>query len=121
VSGPTPTTAAERFWSHVVRGPETNDRWVWTGAVGGDGYGRFWVPQPDGGQRATRPQRWLWEQLTGAPIPARVLLLHSCDIPLCVHVDLNPSSSHLAPGTHREKMEDRIRRRRNRSASATGG
>jgi hypothetical protein len=55
MSGPAPVSAEEHFWSHVVQGPAPADCWIWTGAVGDDGYGRFWVPQPGGGQRAMRP------------------------------------------------------------------
>ncbi|WP_420367101.1 hypothetical protein [Curtobacterium sp. L1-20] len=35
------STAPERFWSHVVKGPAPADCWIWTGAIGDDGYGRF--------------------------------------------------------------------------------
>jgi len=115
--GPQPTPAAERFWRHVVKGPGASDCWIWTGAVGDDGYGRFWVPQPDGGQRAMRPQRWLFEHLTGIALHPRVLLLHACDVPLCVHVDVDQAASHLAPGTHRGNMLERVQRGRHSNAS----
>jgi hypothetical protein len=117
MSGPVPVSAEERFWSHVVQGPAPSDCWIWTGAVGDDGYGRFWVPQADGGQRAMRPQRWLYEHLTGIALHPTVLLLHACDVPLCVHVDVDPAVSHLAPGTHRANMLERSQRGRNRNAS----
>nr|AAS20142.1 hypothetical protein [Paenarthrobacter aurescens] len=32
-----------RFWHKVIKGPRTNDCWLWTGAVGDDGYGRYWI------------------------------------------------------------------------------
>lgn len=44
MSGPVPVSAHERFWKHVVKGPAVTDCWIWTGAGGDDGYGRFWVP-----------------------------------------------------------------------------
>jgi hypothetical protein len=115
MTGPTPAAAEERFWSHVVKGPAAADCWVWTGAVGDDGYGRFWVPQPNGGQRSMRPQRWLYEHLTGVLLRPEVLLLHGCDVPLCVHVDVDLSVSHLAPGTHRGNMRERSQRGRHRN------
>ena len=117
MSGPVPVSAEERFWSHVVKGPAPVDCWIWTGAIGDDGYGRFWVPQDDGGQRAMRPQRWLYEHITGIALHPTVLLLHACDVPLCVHVDVDPAVSHLAPGTHRANMLERTQRGRHRNAS----
>jgi hypothetical protein len=117
MSGPQPTPPAERFFSHVVKGPTRDDCWVWTGAVGDDGYGRFWVPQPGGGQRATRPQRWLYEHLTGTVLHPTTLLLHACDVPLCVHVDVDEAVSHLTPGTHRGNMLERVQRGRHRNGA----
>jgi hypothetical protein len=64
-----------------------------------------------------RPQRWLHEHLTGVAVPQKVLLLHACDVPLCVHVDLDQAVSHLAPGTHRENMLERTQRGRHRNGS----
>ena len=32
-----------RFESQVVRGPGSDDCAIWVGAIGGDGYGSFWV------------------------------------------------------------------------------
>ncbi|AMM22598.1 hypothetical protein AX769_20860 (plasmid) [Frondihabitans sp. PAMC 28766] len=103
----------ERFWSHVVKGPESNDCWFWTGAISDDGYGRFWI-QRNGGQQAVRPQRYAHELATGEPLPPSMLLLHSCDIPICVHASAYLESSHVAPGTHRENMLDRAQRGRYR-------
>lgn len=31
----------ERFFSYVVKGEETHHCWIWTGAIGDDGYGRL--------------------------------------------------------------------------------
>lgn len=58
-------TKAERFWEKVVKGPRSQDCWAWVGAIADDGYGRFWIPRDGGGQRAVRPQRYAYEQLTG--------------------------------------------------------
>ena len=30
-------SSADRFWRHVVKGPEPEDYWLWTGAVFDDG------------------------------------------------------------------------------------
>lgn len=32
-----------RFENNVVRGPGADDCAIWCSAIGGDGYGRFWV------------------------------------------------------------------------------
>lgn len=45
------------------------------------------------------------------------MLLHACDVPLCVHVDADAAVSHLAPGTHRANMLERVQRGRHRNAS----
>ncbi|GAB7302347.1 hypothetical protein [Clavibacter michiganensis] len=102
----------DRFWRYVVKGPEPDDCWLWTGAVSDDGYGRFWVPRESGGQRTVRPTRFAFEEMTGVIVPSSTLLLHACDVPLCVHVDHDPQRSHLTPGTHRENMLDRAQKGR---------
>lgn len=51
-----PASEQERFWSHVVKRPEAEDCWFWTGAVSDDGYGRFWIRRATG-QQAVRPKR----------------------------------------------------------------
>jgi hypothetical protein len=45
-----------RFWRHVVKGPGERDCWIWVGAIGDDGYGRFWTTR-DGRARVLRPHR----------------------------------------------------------------
>jgi hypothetical protein len=64
-----------------------------------------------------RPQRWLYEHLTGIALYPSTLLLHACDVPLCVHVDVDLSVSHLAPGTHRGNMLERVQRGRHRNGA----
>lgn len=105
----------ERFWSYVVKGPDASDCWLWSGAVADDAYGRFWTAKPGGGQRTMRPQRFAWRELTGEDLPPSVLLLHSCDIPLCVHVDVDTQLSHLRPGTLTENQADAARRGRHQN------
>ncbi|WP_237280554.1 hypothetical protein [Subtercola vilae] len=90
----------------MIKGPADNDCWLWVGAVSDDGYGRFWV-QRGGKQRAVRPQRYSYELLTGLALPRDVLLLHDCDIPLCVHADIDLARSHVWEGDHRKNMLDR--------------
>nr|WP_228512771.1 hypothetical protein [Clavibacter sp. VKM Ac-2872] len=102
----------ERFWRHVVKGPDVHDCWIWTGAVSDDGYGRFWIDVPGRGQRSVRPSRYAYQDVTGEALASSILLLHSCDVPICVHVDVDAATSHLAPGTHRTNMLDRAQRGR---------
>lgn len=64
----------------------------------------------------------------GTPTPLRLLsgqgiwldamlhLMHECDEPICVHAAAD-DSSHLSPGTHRENMLDRIKKRRDSNGS----
>ena len=107
-------TEGERFWSHVVKGPAPEDCWLWIGAISDDGYGRFWTH--DGvRQKAVRPQRYAYELLTGQPLPSDVMVLHSCDVPTCVHADADPLVSHVREGSGRDNMLDR--RQRNRHAN----
>lgn len=96
----------DRFWSKVVRGPAGDDCWIWTGALGDDGYGRFWLP----GGRAVRPHRYVYEHVHGVALDPAAPLRHWCDVPLCVHVEPDPARTHLLPGTHSDNMLDRTAR-----------
>jgi hypothetical protein len=102
----------ERFWRRVIKGPDVHDCWIWIGAVSDDGYGRFWINGAGRGQRAVRPSRYAYQDVTGQALAPANLLLHSCDVPLCVHFDVDAARSHLAPGTHRMNMLDRAQRGR---------
>jgi hypothetical protein len=104
-------TEQERFWSHVVKGPAAGDCWIWTGAIADDGYGRFWTKDGDG-QKVYRPQRFAYQLDTGKALPSSVLLLHSCDVPICVHAVTDPAESHLTEGTHQMNMLDRVQKNR---------
>ncbi|MDP9936840.1 hypothetical protein J2T11_003208 [Paenarthrobacter nicotinovorans] len=103
-----------RFWAKVIEGPRENDCWLWTGAVGDDGYGRFWIKTPTG-QQAVRPQRFAYMLLTGEQLDPDTKLLHSCDIPLCVRAT-GETDSHLVPGTQAENLVDRSQKRRHANA-----
>lgn len=90
------TPLADRFWSKVVRDPET-DCWEWTGAKMTTGYGRFYIAP---GDRPHAPvirfaHRFAYELLVG-PIPDGLVLDHLCRNTGCV----NPA--HLEPVTNRE-------------------
>jgi len=107
---------AERFWRYVVKGPADDDCWIWTGAIGDDGYGRFWTAGDGSRQRTMRPQRFLYRELTGIDLDAETMLLHRCDVPICVHVDRSTEISHLRVGSAADNQRDTARagRQRNR-------
>ena len=88
---------AERLWPKVVK---TNTCWVWTGDTNG-AYGNFWFKQ-----RKYKTHRIAW-MLAYGPIPDGALVLHSCDIPLCVR------PSHLFLGDKRLNALDCVWKRRN--------
>jgi hypothetical protein len=71
-----------RFESLVVRGPGADDCAIWIGAIGGDGYGRYWVQRGDGERIMLRANRYaLAAALGGAPLQPWVRALHGCDNP----------------------------------------
>lgn len=88
----------ERFYSHVLKGPEPDSCWLWLGAISDDGYGRFWLPTANG-QRAVAAHRFSLATVHGGLSAIEGLTaLHWCDVPLCVHASLEPST-HLLLGS----------------------
>ncbi len=51
----------ERFYSHVLKGPEPDSCWLWLGAISDDGYGRFWLPTAS----PWRPSTAAWARSRG--------------------------------------------------------
>lgn len=97
-----------RFESLVVRGPGVNDCAIWKGAIGGDGYGRFWVRRGGGERIMLRASRYaLAAAQAGTPLEPLVRALHGCDNPVCVRVSLPGESGllHVVGGTQRDNME----------------
>ena len=58
-----------------------------------------------------RPQRYAHEILTGGQLSPHVILMHVCDISLCVRAT-GGEDTHLVPGTQAENLLDRSQRRR---------
>jgi len=75
--------------------------WEWSGDYNSKGYGR--MKCSEGSKQA---HRFSWEYHNGKKIPDSMLVLHSCDNPICI----NPS--HLSLGTHRKNMEEMVERGR---------
>ncbi|MDW5610442.1 hypothetical protein [Mycolicibacterium sp. D5.8-2] len=108
-----------RFYAHVVRGPGRQDCWLWTGAIGTDGYGRFALRR--GGWRhqvMVRPPRYaLAVAQAGQPLQGGVRALHECDVTLCVRVvsaeEIGAGvRAHVVAGTQQENMEQMAARGR---------
>ncbi len=81
-----------RLWSKVVKGPNENDCWSWTGALSQAGYAYLHI----GGRKGKRflVHRILYELLIG-PIPENKELHHLCENPYCVRPDhQEPVSRH---------------------------
>ena len=92
----------ERFWSKVDRGAP-DECWMWKGTIAlpnkcGQRYGSFGIS--DGKPVNYRAHRFAWMLYNGR-IPEGMVIMHSCDVPLCV----NPA--HLKLGTQAENVADR--------------
>jgi hypothetical protein len=96
-----------RFEGAVVRGPGPADCWIFTRAIGGDGYGRWWVRR-DGRRIMQRANRYaLSVSLKGEVLLSWERALHGCDVPLCVRVS-EPGElglRHVFAGSQRDNME----------------
>lgn len=93
-----------RFWSKVsIPANVISDCWLWRATSGHlFGYGQTFK-----NGRREAAHRAAWIELNG-PIPAGLFVMHRCDNPRCV----NPM--HLALGTARENMTDKITKGRSR-------
>jgi len=92
-----------RFWSKVDRG-EPEGCWMWQGTIAlpnkcGQRYGSFGLTE-DGKSVTYRAHRFAW-MLCNGKIPDDNIIMHECDVPLCV----NPS--HLRAATQAENVADR--------------
>jgi hypothetical protein len=93
-------SAEQRFWAKVDR---AGDCWLWTASRRGDGYGAFQVES----QRQISAHRYSY-LLNHGPIPEGMVVMHSCDQPLCVNPD------HLSLGTNLANQRDAARKGRKR-------
>ena len=96
-----------RFVSYVVRGPGDDDCAIWVGAVGADGYGRFWIRR-SGKRIIVRANRYaLAASLNGAALDPMLRALHGCNNPACVRVSRSGEVGllHVVSGSQRHNME----------------
>ena len=94
---------AARFWSKVDRCGH-DDCWPWLGTKKmpnniGEQYGTFGVSE-NGNRTEYRAHRLAYMLAVGE-VPDGILVMHTCDTPLCV----NPN--HLELGTNADNMADR--------------
>lgn len=102
-----------RFRTFCVPGPSPRDCTIFAGAIGDDGYGRFWLGR-SGGPKVVRAQRFAVAATYGE-IPARMVAMHNCDNPLCVAV----GERHVVVGTQSENLAHMAGRHRG-GGSGTG-
>lgn len=86
-----------RFWSKVEK---SDGCWVWRGDIGHGGYGRIRI---NGANKMSHRIAWEW---VNGPIPAGLVICHSCDNPPCVNPD------HLRAATQKENVEESERKGR---------
>jgi hypothetical protein len=95
------------FWPSVDRSGD--GCWPWTGNLHpGSGYGRFWL-----NGRLWRAHRIAYE-LTYGPIPAGLMVCHTCDNPPCCRPE------HLFPGTSLVNMQDKMAKGRGNTGVKNG-
>lgn len=97
----------ERLYSRVSINPITGC-WEWNGSKSEKGYGRTIVGSRKDRSRKTISTHRLSYILNFGEIPEGMEVCHKCDNPCCVNPD------HLFVGTHRDNMDDRERKGRNK-------
>jgi hypothetical protein len=101
-----------RFDARVVEGPREQDCSIFNAAIGGDGYGRFYIYRAGIGL-CVRPNRYALARTLSEPLASDVLALHECDNPLCVRVSAPGAQfQHVVAGTQRDNMIRMARMRR---------
>lgn len=100
-----------RFEANVVRGPGADDCAIWTGCLGSDAYGRFWVRR-SGVRVMLRANRYaLAAAQDGVALESWVRALHGCDNTACVRVSRPGDAGllHVFGGSQRDNMEQMAR------------
>lgn len=102
---PRPIRPIDVFWTRVDK---SGDCWLWTGGRSADGYGWFHH------NRESRYAHRVAYELCKGPIPAGMLVCHTCDNPPCCNPD------HLFLGDERVNAGDMMTKGRGRSESHPG-
>jgi hypothetical protein len=110
-----------RFWAKVVRGPGSAC-WIWTGAIGDDGYGNFSIRRPADGslgelrEHCVSAPRYALAAVYGAVLgPGDVAEHVVCDEPICVRAHEGVYEGfrpHLVVSTQAENLATMGRRGR---------
>lgn len=100
----------ERFWRFVDKKTD-GECWNWTGNLVA-GYGRISLGARKDG--AIGSHRFSWELHNKQSIPSGMVVMHSCDNPLCV----NPN--HLSVGTYKDNTQDMIAKGRKVTVAPLG-
>lgn len=105
-AGDLTNSAIRRFCSRLImRGGD--QCWDWSGSKDSNGYGRIhFAPEP--GQRRCELIHRIGYAIHHGPIPAGMVVMHTCDNPSCV----NPK--HLRLATQAENLRDRDAKGRHR-------
>ena len=90
-----PQQIRKRFLSFVKK---TSTCWLWQGGTS-QKYGMFFRTLPNGREQSIKAHRMAWILFRGK-IHARLMVLHRCDIPICVR------PAHLFLGTAKQNMLD---------------
>ena len=94
-----------RYWAKVPSSGGADACWLWQASRLGD-YGQFVATKPGALTSRGKDQAHLyahrvaWVIANGRPIPDGLMVLHRCDVPMCV----NPA--HLFLGTQLDNMRD---------------
>jgi len=107
-----------RFDSYVVKGPRPEDCEFFTGAIGKDEYGRFFIYRGGTGI-CVRPNRYAFARWLGVPLEPDQLALHECDHLLCVKVcAADAPRQHVVAGDQIDNMPRMARMQRGGGRSA---
>ena len=100
-----PIPPMKRFWPKVMI---TDNCWEWTASKNPQGYGLFLFKS-----KYYPAHRFMWLAFHGT-LPENMCVCHHCDNPSCV----NPK--HLFLGTHRDNMDDMLKKNRQRNGISLG-
>lgn len=110
-----------RFDTYVVAGPGADDCDFFTGAIGTDGYGRFFIYRGGVGV-CVRAHRYALARTLSSPLGADEYGLHECDMPLCVKVvGAAVPRQHVVIGDQGDNMRRMARMRRGGGRKAIAG